>query len=779
MNRTISLLGASVTLALLNSCAPEGALGTATQGVTDERPRSLSRVASGLEHTCAVLSKGAVYCWGDNSRGQLGVDPDVARYSERPVEVQGLSGVIQVTAGDHHTCALRVDGTLFCWGDNARGQLGVDDATVSFDWRLREVTRFSPGDSRIVQVEAGHEHTCAVRTEQSYIGSGNVLYCWGRGTEGQIGDGAARDQFAPTQIFANGTFFVVDIAPGATHTCALSSGGFVRCWGSNREGALGDGTNTDQIDAWRANVVAGRYTDLSAGEAFTCGVTDTGGVSCWGRGAEHQLGTGVARSERVPTRADIAGVRSISAGRAHACVTRAVGDVYCWGDNSRGQLGVGHTSVVAGPVQVSSIGKLRNVEVASGGAHTCAATIAGALYCWGDNAAGQLGDGTLTSAPAPVRSQISSLNRQTTLTAGYRHACAITHTGETRCWGSNSFAQTAAPSTFGTWVTQATTASVLGTLRDVDGGRYHSCGIDGYGRAVCWGSNEFGQLGNNASGPTASTAATRVTNLAAVVSIAAGNTFSCAVDVEGSVFCWGDNRSGQVAGAPGSLVTLPARVAVASPARKVVARGNAACALLVDSRVQCWGQGYMGDGLTSSASITTSPRFVEWDPSSSAGRGQLSVAIDLVRGADFGCALLGDSSVWCWGYNSRGQLGLGSTTASPYARELGIGAISDVRSLAAGVTHACALRANGEAWCWGDNAYGQLGIGSAPDQLVPVRVNATLYSAGLRQIVAGEGYTCGAHVDGGIACWGANHHYQCGSASGSVLYTPTLVTNFP
>lgn len=778
MNQTMNLLGAAVALALLNSCAPDGALQTVSQGVTDERPRALSRVASGLDHTCAVLSKGAVYCWGDNSRGQLGVDPARVGYSEHPVEVQGLNGVIQVTAGDRHTCALRVDGELWCWGDNGRGQLGINDPSIAFDAQPRRVDGFGAGDPRLVQVEAGDEHTCAIRTEQSHIGSGNVLYCWGRGTEGQLGDGSASDQHAPVQIFANGTHFVIDIAPGSEHTCALAAGGFVRCWGANREGELGNGTTTPERDAWAATVVAGRYTDISAGREFTCGVSDTGGVLCWGRGAEHQLGTGVARSELVPTRADIDGVRTISAGRAHACVTRAIGDVRCWGDNSRGQLGAGHTSVIAGPVAVASIGKLRNVEVASGGAHTCAATIAGSLYCWGDNAAGQLGDGTLTSAPSPVQSQLTSLNRQATLTAGYRHACAITHTGETRCWGSNSFAQTAAPSTFGTWVTQATTASVLGTLRDVDGGRYHSCGIDGYGRAVCWGSNEFGQLGNNASGSSASTAATRVANLGNVVSIAAGNSFSCAVDVEGSVFCWGDNRSGQVAGSASTLVTLPARVSVATPARKVVARGNAACALLVDSRVQCWGQGYMGNGLTGSASITASPVFVEWDPSSSAGRGHLSVAIDLVRGADFGCALLGDSSVWCWGYNSDGQLGLGSTVASPYARELGISAISDVRSLAAGVNHACALRSNGEAWCWGDNSYGQLGVGAGPDQLAPVRANAA-YSNALRQIVAGEGFTCGAHVDGNIDCWGANQHYQCGSASGSMLYTPTPVTNFP
>jgi len=748
------------------------------------RARTSTRITNGLSHSCAVNDAAQVYCWGQNYYGQLGVDPALVPKSNVPVLVPGLAQVVQISAGYNHTCALSADGQISCWGSNNRGQLGFNNPSTGVFFTPSTIVGFSAANARFVQVAAGGEHTCAVRDLTGIIGSGNSLYCWGRGTEGQLGDGLSTDHPAPTDILFR---FAIDLAAGATHTCAVSAGGWFTCWGSNGEGELGDGTTTPQTSVPINANPFGPVADISAGDRFTCATLLDGHVACWGRGSEGQLGTSSWTSSLVPVMNSANGAVSISAGRAHACVNHADGRVSCWGLNYDGQIGNGTVTNQKDPVNVYFGDEVFAVEVSAGAADTCISLLSGAVKCWGANRFGEVGDGNYAFpvlSPTAVVS-LKGVNRQTTLASGYRHACAIRGDGFAECWGNNSFQQTGAPTTTGIWVTTAQPVQIKARLRDVDAGSYHSCGITDRGKVICWGRNLEGQLGNGASGTGASTAPSTVTTISQITGIATGKTFTCAVSVDGTVYCWGDNSRGQLGNGSISPLPTPTPVAAMVPgrARKVVARGDGACAL-VDSApasVYCWGHGFMGDGVTGMTSDSPTPVAVQFDPLSKVGAGLINSTMDIAHGDGFACVIEADGTTWCWGINFNGQLGLGSTTPSAYATPLSTttGDTDNMRAIAAGATHTCGLRADGSLWCWGDNAFEELGVGTGPNQLSPVLVPAASLPGGVRQITAGDGFTCAAMADQSIRCWGNNYHYQCGNTGPVVAPLPVPVMNFP
>jgi len=346
-------------------------------------------ISTGQYDNCTLTEAGGVKCWGYNYYGQLGDGTTTDRLT--PVDVVGLrSGVDAISTGYKHTCALTSLGGVKCWGFNSDGQLG-DGTKVSSSTPVN-VTGLSSGVSAI---SAGGFHTCALNT------SGGVK-CWGFNAFGQLGDGTTTS--SSTTVNVGGLSSGVSaIRAGANHTCALTQAGGVKCWGDNSFGQLGDGTALNRLTPVNVAGLSSGISAISAGGSHTCALTTGGGLVCWGFNAFGQLGDGTTTSRYLPVSVIglAGGVSGVSGGPRHTCALMQAGGARCWGYNIYGELGDGTTNNRLSPVNVT--GLTDGVSAISAGyLHTCALTQTGGIRCWGDNSFGGLGDGSTLNHLLPV-----------------------------------------------------------------------------------------------------------------------------------------------------------------------------------------------------------------------------------------------------------------------------------------------------------------------------------------------------------------------------------------
>ncbi len=396
----------SVTLFLV-------ALTAGCGGASDEPPPSPAvtscavEVASGDAHVCARRGDGSVWCWGLNASGQLGVGDAINRPA--PAQVGSLAHVAQVTAGASHACAIDAAGAAWCWGENEAGQLG--DGTNTPRSRPVQVA----GLAGVTQLSAGGAHTCALEHDGS-------VWCWGANELGELGAGTSGDgsnRNAPVEVSALG-HDVAQLSARGNHTCARKNDGSVWCWGENTSGELGDGASGDgQLRATPVELTALDHdvAELAAGGAHTCARKNDGSVWCWGNNSSGQLGRGyVSYSAPTALTAPLAvqfppstRIASISAGQAHACARSSAGELFCWGVNGRGQLGNGQVTPAAerGVGTPAGIAGLADVGALSAGStHSCALS-GDAVFCWGGNRVGELGNnGAPDDDPTPTRTAL-------------------------------------------------------------------------------------------------------------------------------------------------------------------------------------------------------------------------------------------------------------------------------------------------------------------------------------------------------------------------------------
>ena len=345
---------------------------------------SFVEISAGFGHSCGRTQNGAVYCWGDNSVGQLGDGTT----TDRPVPTLVAGGIrfVEISAGTFHSCGRAQNGGVYCWGRNDYGQLG--DGTYADRGAPTLVT----GGLSFVEISAGFEDSCG-RTQSG------AVYCWGRNDFGELGDGTTTEHATPTLVTGGLSF--LEISAGGVHSCGRTQNGAVYCWGVNIFGELGDGTTA--IHRTIPTLVTGglSFLEISAGGNHSCGRTQNGAVYCWGRNDEGELGDGTYAYRAVPTL--VTGGLSfleISASGNHSCARTQNGAVYCWGENGGGQLGDGTYANRAVPTLVT--GGLSFLEISAGVTHSCARTQNGAVYCWGDNRSGELGDGTTITRLVPT-----------------------------------------------------------------------------------------------------------------------------------------------------------------------------------------------------------------------------------------------------------------------------------------------------------------------------------------------------------------------------------------
>ena len=357
---------------------------------------------------------------------------------------------------------------------------------------------------------------------------------------------------------AEGEAYFTRLDAGAQHICGIDLEGAVLCWGANDYGQLGRNDARDRAYPMRVRRLTGPATAVTAGEAHSCAVSATG-ARCWGRNAEGQLGTGdfAYRLVATATRGMRHGAAGLTAGTDHSCALAERGGLRCWGGNTAGQLGDGTLITSPLPVTVQDLPR-RLAQVGAGWRFTCGRDRRGGVQCWGDGRQGRLGDGTGQDSPRPVT--VQGLARGTLdLSVGIGHSCVVTGAGAVRCWGSNDFGQlgdgSGGPGAFAP--VPVTVAGLPDVAVGVAAGGGHSCAILGAARSVwCWGWNIHGQLGNDSDVDSAVPVAVQGLPGPAVT-LTLGDLYGCALMEDGRAFCWGSDDRGQL----GRGGTIPSPVA--------------------------------------------------------------------------------------------------------------------------------------------------------------------------------------------------------------------------
>jgi len=347
---------------------------------------SAEKISAGPYFSCATNLNKEIKCWGYSPDGAAGRDPsgvDTVNYFQ-----PYASQVHKISIGRAHSCILLNDSKLMCHGNNSAGQLG-DGTTVS---TFKPVSPVDFG-SDITWVSANSNETCAINR----IGG---LKCWGSGftqiptvTFGQIGS-------------------VVSVALGSGHSCLLDENFLARCWGFNLKGQLGvtsialsSATSPVAVDGLGAGVI-----QVAVGSEHSCALLSGGAVKCWGGNSRGQVGNGTTEDQKSPVEVTglQSGVTAISIGDEHSCALMNSGGVKCWGLNSSGQLGDGTTENRTVPTDVIGL-SVAVEQFTAGPKFACALDRDTTAWCWGENSTfNHLGNGTFTDSSLPVR--VSNFN---------------------------------------------------------------------------------------------------------------------------------------------------------------------------------------------------------------------------------------------------------------------------------------------------------------------------------------------------------------------------------
>lgn len=623
-------------------------------------------IAAGDNHSLALDADGALWAWGRNYDGELGIGTRGV-YEDIPVQVTGLAGAVAVAAGGYHSLAVRADGTIWAWGNNYYGQLG--DGTTTRSATPLQVD----GLTGAVAVAAGKYHSLAVKAD-------GTVWAWGYNYYGQLGDGTTTERTTPVQV--SGLIGVVAVAAGYSHSLALEADGSVWAWGRAYEGQLGDGMTTTMATVPVQVLELAGVTAIAAGGFHSLAVKENGTACAWGDNSSGQLGDGTVVDRATPTQIrSIMQAASAAAGRNYSLVVKADGTVWTWGDDSTGQLGDGTEVLRTKPAVVGEVAGVGTVE--GGADFTLALKEDGTVWAWGDNYWGQLGDGTRDSRSIPV--QVSGLTRVVSIAAGDHHSLAALADGAVWTWGGGIFLGDSA------WRNTSVPVTVGGLtgVVAVAAGYMHSMALKADGTVWAWGENDYGQLGDGTM--TDRIAPVPVAGLIGVTAIAAGEYHSLALKADGTVWAWGWNYGGQLGDGTEIDSPTPLRVSGVSDAVAVAAGYYLSLALEADGTVWIWGSNV---GAADDAPATMDG---------------VTGAVGIAAADSDALILKADGTALACGQNWYGEVGDGTTD---YRFGLvPVDGLAGAVALAAGDYHSFAVLEDGTCLAWGRNFEGQLGDG--------------------------------------------------------------------
>jgi len=351
-------------------------------------------IAKGQYHTVAIKIDGTLWAWGDNTYGELGDGTNIS--TNVPKQIGTVTNWMSIATGISHTVAIKTDGTLWAWGYNYYGQLGNSTNTnVNIPTQIGVSTNWQ-------SVTAGGAFTIALQFANGDYNQ-RTLWAWGKNNLGQLGDGSNNTVSTPKKIGSAFNWYC--ISAGTDHSVALKNDGTLWTWGSNSYGQLGDGTIINRnipTQIISTTVPATTWQTISGGGAHSASIKSDGTLWTWGYNGVGQLGIGSNVDKHIPTEVGIANNwKTISGGAAHTLATKTNGTLWVWGSNSTGQLGDGTNVNKNNPIQIDAT---TNWQAIIGGFENSSAIKSdGTLWAFGSNYSGELGDGTNIKKITPTK----------------------------------------------------------------------------------------------------------------------------------------------------------------------------------------------------------------------------------------------------------------------------------------------------------------------------------------------------------------------------------------
>ena len=656
--------------------------------------------ASASYHVLALKSDGSLWAWGDNSSGQLGLADLIER--NVPVRVGTASDWAAVSAGGEHSLALKADGTLWGWGYNSNGQLGLGEIPEGCPaTSYCDIPRQIGSDADWAAVSAGTNHTLALRADGS-------LWAWGSNTTGQLGLGDTANRSSPVQVSSTSDW--VAVSAGDRHSMALKTNGTLWGFGYNEGGQLGLGHTADSSTPQQEMTNATDWVAVSAGGDNTLARKADGTLWAWGTNGNGELGLGAGAGTYIHTPQQV-GVdtdwHSVTAGYYHTLAVKADGSLRTWGDNSDGGLGLGLMARFLEPTQLVTGADWASVS--AGTSHTLALKADGTLWAWGSNNSGQLGLDDTDTRYTPTR--VGS-DTWLAVSAGYGDfSLGIQSDGTLWAWGSNTVGRLGLGDSVDRHL--PTQIGMNNGWVAVSAGTNHSLAIrqvESEHTLWAWGYGASGQLG---LGDTIShTTPQQVgieTNWGAVS--AGGWDFSLGIQIDGTLWAWGWNNSGQLGLGDYAQRTSPQQV-IGKTWSQVSTGPTHSLAIDDSGALYAWGGNDYGElGLGDMNHYTV--------PTQVGGAVNWSALADRL-GNQNSFAIQDDGTLWAWGTNVSAQIGFGNSMYYNVPQQVGLE--TDWATVSAGVSHTVALTSGNVQWGWGRNSFGQLGVRTAEfdePQVVP------------------------------------------------------------
>jgi alpha-tubulin suppressor-like RCC1 family protein len=668
--------------------------------------RGGSQIACGRHHSLAIRSDGTLWAWGANDYGQLGLGSVDGSAHPSPVRVGTATNWAAVACGATYSLALRSDGTLWAWGFNGSGQLGKGDQTArSSPVRVGSATSWTA-------VACGlDDHSVALRSDGS-------LWAWGSNLDGRLGLGDTNDRHTPVRVGTADNWSAV--SGGAGFTLALRSDGSLWAWGQNTFGKLGLGKADTGAHPTPARVgAASSWTAIAAGLDCSLATRSDGSLWSWGRNAWGGLGLGHRAGCHAPARVGTAGTwTAVTCGGGFGLALRSDGSLRAWGRNLEGELGLGDTAGRHTPVALTSPSgswALTGARLACGHSHTVVLGADGSLWAWGDNYNGELGLGTADSDPHPEAARVGTATSWTAAAAGWGDTLAIRADGSLWAWGADYYGELGLGDT-----TQRDVPTRVGMATNwvaVTCGLWNTLAIKADGSLWAWGYNNDGQLGLNDTNDRL--VPVRVGMASDWTAVDSDGPFTLALRSDGSLWAWGSSSFyGDLGLGDANDRHAPVRVGTAATWTAIAAGPDFSLATRSDGSLWAWGENDSGELGLGSSDDDAHP--------APARVGAQATWTGVACSSGFSLGRHADGSLWAWGLNGSGQLGLGDTSFNPTAPTR-VGTAADWTAVACGAAHTAALQGDGSLWAWGSNERGQLGLGLADGSAhpAPTRVLTT------------------------------------------------------
>ena len=742
--------------------------------------------SGGYAHTAAISEDGTLWTWGFNENGQLG--DGTATDKAEPVKIAAGTKFAQVSAGFRYTAAIDADGNIWTWGANYYGELG--DGTTESKNAPKKINT----EKKFAQISAGWSHTAAIDVEGS-------LWTWGQNDFGELGDRTSENKTTPAKIMPDIKF--AQVAAGGGFTMAIDIDGNLWAWGNSEYGQLGDDMteNTSEPKRIMPDI---KFAQVSAGTDHTAAIDIDGNLWTWGRNNFGQIGDGgeteiVMFPKPIMSETKFA---QVSAGGSFTMALDREGNLWGWGKNVHGEIGNGTTTYNARgeePQQVKPGTKF--ARVAAGNAHTMAVDNDGSIWAWGMNYTGELGDGTKTDRNVPVKINAKidpasavfdkSQEKDTSIAVKSNVYILKNIKNENYTLKANTdfsidangnvtlkkeYLKTLEARDYmvifefsggdgailDLTVKNAPLPADDGTYPQISAGVGHSMAFDGEGRLWSWGYNEYGQLGDGTN--THRSKPTQIASKTKFAQVSAGGWHTVAIAEDGNLWTWGSNVDGQLGDGTTRDRSEPKQITISGkPGTKFtqISTGYAhTVALAEDGSIWAWGwnsRGQIGDGTTTRRNEPTEIK---------AGT---KFARVLAGGLNT-MAIAEDGSFWIWGCNEHGQLGDGTNEDKSAPVKIDYG--TKFLQVSGGGYHMAAIAEDGSLWAWGYNVFGQLGDGTTIDKNKPVQIKSRTT---FKKVSAGGYHTAALDSEGNLWVWGENYCGQLGDGTNTQKTAPVQI----